>query len=112
MSPLLDIEPSQLYIAVVVTLIFIVGVADLVLDYRTLKPKRTYQIKEAAADFGIALAERTKGPSDLKLRNAVDFATDYCAQHKTKTTRNEMTKIIEIRLPQKPKLPPSPTSTP
>lgn len=87
----------------------LVGIAvDLFVDLKSITPRKKWLVKEQAVDFGIALAERTKGPGDLKLRNAVDFASDYCEHHKVKTSRNELSKLVEIRLPRKPQTEPTP----
>lgn len=100
-----------LAILIVVSLNLLVGLIDLIADLKSIAPRKTWLVKEQAVDFGIALAERTKGPGDLKLRNAVDFASDYCAHHKVKTTRNELAKLVEIRLPRKPSAATTPNAT-
>lgn len=106
----------NIVILVVVGLNLAVSIFDLVIDLRSI-PAKSANVREQAADAGIALAERmsrlNRGPkgerlltSIDKMKIAVEHAVDHCDCVRVETTAAQMRKLVEVRLEQaQPKKP-------
>lgn len=100
-----DFLASLTYERVLLTLVFIGVMVDVFIDWKSARPHKRRSLKAQLVDEGIALAERTAGPSDVKLRNAVDWAEARAKDHQLNVSRNELAKLVEIRLPRDKKKP-------